>query len=265
MRAARAALLLIVGATITAPVSACASSERDAGTATGEQQPTDATLRVFAASSLTESFKEIAAEFEDENPGVDVMLTFAGSSALAQQIDAGAEADVFVPADEESLAAVVDAGHAADRVIVARNRLVILVEKGNPKRIRGVADLALSGVVVVACAPQVPCGRLAAALFAFEGVEVTPASIEENVKGVVSKITLGEADAGIVYATDAKAVAAGADAVAIAAADRPDLQAVYPAVVTANAKDGPLARRWIQHLLSARSQVIFERHGFLPA
>jgi molybdate transport system substrate-binding protein len=220
-------------------------------------------LRVFAAASLTDAFTTLAKTFEADHPGVNVELNFAASSALAQQIDQGAPADVFASADEASMAKVTAAGDAADPTTFARNRLAILVEKGNPKKIGGLADTARSGVVLVLCAPQVPCGRYAAAAYAKAGVTPRPASLEDNVKGVVAKVTLGEADAGIVYATDAKAAGTNAATVAVDNADTPDLEAVYPIAVTTHVANRPAARAWVDFLLSPAGQHTLATSGFL--
>jgi molybdate transport system substrate-binding protein len=219
-------------------------------------------LQVFAAASLTEAFTALGKSFESEHPGVKVEFNFGASSALARQIDQGAPADVFASADEANMAAVTDAGDAADPKPFARNRLAILVEKGNPKKIAGLADTARPGVVLVLCAPQVPCGRYAAAAYAKAGVTPKPASLEDNVKGVVAKVTLGEADAGIVYVTDARAAGENAATVAVDNADSPDLEAVYPIAVTSHAKN-PAARAWVDFVLSRAGQRALGSFGFL--
>lgn len=220
-------------------------------------------VRVFAAASLTEAFTDLASSFETAHPDTSVRLTFGASSALAAQVTDGAPADVFATADEVSMEAVVDAGNALDPEVFARNRLTILVERGNPREIRGLADLGRDGLVVVLCAPEVPCGRLARRLLEREHVTVRPASLEENVKAVVSKVTLGEADAGIVYATDARAAGAKAESIAVAAAADPDLEAVYPMAITSNARDVEAARAWVDHVRSPQGRRVLASHGFL--
>lgn len=221
------------------------------------------TLHVFAASSLTEAFGSLGDAFESVHPGVDVRFNFAASSALAQQIIEGARADVLVSADEANMAKVVDGGDVVGSpVVVARNRLSIAVEKGNPKRIASLRDLARPGTVVVLCAAEVPCGRYALAALSRSGVTVRPASLEENVKAVVTKVALGEADAGIVYRTDVKASSTGVDGVAIDIAGAPDLQAVYPAAVVAREGDRALARAWVDFLRSPGAQRTFATFDF---
>ncbi|MEO7836480.1 MAG: molybdate ABC transporter substrate-binding protein [Acidimicrobiales bacterium] len=220
-------------------------------------------MTVFAAASLTEAFTELGAAFEADHPLVMVSFNFSASSALAQQVNDGGPADVFVSADEASMAEVTDAGRASDPRVIARNRLAIIVERGNPKAIAGAADLAKRGTVLVLCAPEVPCGKLAAAVLKKAAVSVAPASLEENVKAVVSKVILGEADAGIVYATDVKAAGDMAEGVDVGIADDPALEAIYPIAVTAQAGNRELARAWIDFLLSELGQTILGRYGFL--
>ncbi len=248
---------------------AAAGCGRDAGqdaatTSTTGADPLTGTLRVFTAASLTEAFTEMGNAFEVEHPNVEVTFNFAASSALAQQINEGGSADVFVAADESNMKKVTDAGNAADPKTIARNRLAILVEKGNPKGINGLADLAEPDVILVLCAPEVPCGKVGAAALAKAGVTTKPSSLEENVKAVVSKVTLGEADAGIVYATDVKAVGDKAEGVAIDIATDPTLEAVYPIAVTKGSINREAAIAWVEYVLSDEGQATLAKFGFLP-
>ncbi len=219
------------------------------------------TLTVLAAASLTESFTELGRMFETEHPGVDVTFNFAGSTALARQLAEGAPGDVLATADQPSMQRAVDAGTVVEPVVFARNRLEIIVAKGNPKAIRQLGDLARPGVVAVLCAPEVPCGALAAEALQRSGVVLGPASLEENVKGVVSRVTLGEADAGIVYATDVRAAASAADGVAIP--DEANVVADYPVALATRAANPPTARAWIDLLLFAEGRRILADFGFL--
>jgi len=228
--------------------------------------PTDAVtgnLQVFAASSLTEAFTAMGKDFEAAHPGLKVTFSFAASSALAQQVNDGGPADVLVTADDSNMEKVTDAGNATDPKTFARNRLAILVGKGNPKGITRLEDLGTSGVVFVLCAPEVPCGKFGAAAMTKAGVTAKPASLEENVKAVVSKVTLGEADAGIVYVTDVKAAGDKAEGVAVENADDPELQAVYPIAVTKQAKNTDAATAWIDYVLSDEGQATLATYGFL--
>jgi molybdate transport system substrate-binding protein len=219
----------------------------------------DGKLTVFAASSLTEAFTELGRTFEDEHPDVEVTFNFAGSSALVQQLDSGAPADVFASADEANMQKAVTAGDAADPVVIARNRLALLVERGNPKGITSLADLDKTGIVFVLCAPEVPCGKFGAAALATARVTAGPASLEENVKAVVSKVVLGEADAGIVYATDVQAAGTQADGIAIDGAP----EAVYPIAVTTAATNRDAAEAWIALVRSKEGRAVLAARGFL--
>ena len=215
-------------------------------------------LTVFAAASLTEAFTELGEQFEIDHPEAAVTFNFGASSALARQILDGSPADVFAAADDTAMAAVADAGLVAAPELLARNRLEILVAKGNPKEIAGLADLDQPGIVVVLCAPEVPCGRLAAATLQRAGVAVAAASLEENVKAVVSRVTLGEADAGIVYVTDSKAAGDSAEGVPIDT----DVEAAYPIAVTKVPHNPAAARAWVAFVLGGEGQAVLRQYGF---
>jgi molybdate transport system substrate-binding protein len=240
------------------------SADPSSSSATGSRTATvTGTLTVLAASSLTDAFGALGRAFEDGHPGLDVRFDFGASSALVRQLGEGASADVLASADEVIMGQAVDDGHVAGPVVFARNRLALLVERGNPKGIRGLADVARPGVVLVLCAPEVPCGRYAAAALTKAGDRATPASLEENVKGVVAKVTLGEADAGIVYATDVKAAGGAVEGVAIDGADDPDLTARYPIAVVRAAPNPAAATAWVEFVRSAEGQRVLASFGFL--
>jgi molybdate transport system substrate-binding protein len=218
-------------------------------------------ITVLAASSLTEAFTELGGAFTKANPGDEVTFSFAGSAALVEQANGGAPGDVIVTADQSSYDKVTGVG---DATVIAKNRLAILVGKGNPKGITGLADLAKRDIVLVLCAPEVPCGRFGQTALDMAGVRVTPKSLEENVKGVVSKVTLGEADAGIVYVTDVKAATGKADGVDIDIASDADLEASYPMGVLDQSTHSDVAKAWIDFVASADGQAILASYGFLP-
>ena len=184
-------------------VAACAGR---IGPAASTASNLNGSITVFAASSLTDAVSRIGADFEKAHPGVMLHFTFAGSSTLAAQIEQGAIGDVFASADQPTMQKLVQAGLVSGAPLVfARNHLQIVVARGNPEHISGLADLSRAGLVVVLCAPAVPCGRYAGQALERAAVTVRPASQEADVKAVVSKVALGEADAGIVYVTDVKA------------------------------------------------------------
>ncbi len=201
-------------------------------------------VTVFAAASLTAAFTEIGEAFMVENPEVAVTFNFAASSELAAQIGQGAPADVFASADLSNMAKLIEAdNNATEPVVFATNLAEIIVGSGNPKGISGVADLADENLIVVLCAPEVPCGKYASAVFENADVTVSAKSFEENVNAVVTKVTLGEADAGIVYKTDVTAAGPDAEGVEIPA----DLNVVaeYPIAVTTEARNTEGAQAFI--------------------
>jgi molybdate transport system substrate-binding protein len=260
--------LLALLALVSLVAAGCGGDDDSASTASSSTTSTSADsltgdLQVFAASSLTEAFTAMGSDFHAAHPNVKVTFSFAASSALAQQVNDGGPADILVTADASNMKKVTDAGNATDAKTIARNRLAILVGKGNPKGITSLSDLATSGVVFVLCAPEVPCGKFGAAALAKANVTAKPASLEENVKAVVAKVTLGEADAGIVYVTDVKAAAGKAQGVDIDIADDPSLEAVYPIAVTKQARNADAARAWIDYVLSSAGQRTLASYGFL--
>lgn len=221
-------------------------------------------LRVSAASSLTEVFTELAAAFEEDHPGVEVVVTFGGSPALVTQVREGSPTDVLVTADESSMERAVAAGDVRESVVIARNRMALVIEAGNPRGITGVDALARSDVTVAVCAPAVPCGRLAREVLEDAGVDLVPVSSEENVKAVLTKVVLGEVDAGLVYETDARAAGAGVERVRLPpGAD--ERSTAYLAAVTAGADATDLAAQWVALLRSPAGRRALEGHGFGPA
>jgi molybdate transport system substrate-binding protein len=230
--------------------------------AAASRKPSGA-ITVFAASSLTESFGAIAKQFEKRYPGVTVKFDFDSSSNLAAQIDQGAPADVFASADDANLRKTIDSGDVTPPpVVFAKNRLEIAVEKGNPKDVKGLSDLGKSGLIVVLCAGEVPCGKYAAQAFTKAGATVNPASKEENAKATVSKVSLGEADAGVVYATDVKAAKGAVSGVKIP--DRVNVIATYPVGVVKHSQNATAAKAWVQFLQSKTAQKTLRTFGFLP-
>lgn len=230
------------------------ASASDAGTTlTG-------TLTIFAAASLTETFDVLAEQFESQNPSVDVVLNYGGSAALAQQIVAGAPVDVFAAANESTMQTVADADLAPDPVVFATNALQLVVPAGNPAAVAGLDDLARSEIAVALCDPVVPCGAAAQALLDAEGVEAAPDTLEEDVKAVLTKVQLGEADAGLVYVTD---VRAGGDAVEGIAT--PTVEAAvnrYPVAAIAGAPSPGLAAAWISLLTGPDGRAVLQEAGF---
>ena len=228
------------------------------------------TLTVFAASSLTESFQEIARLFEERNPGVDVALSFVGSSTLSLQIIEGAPADVFASADLVQMQRVADAELVAgDSVVFATNRLVVIAPRGSI--LSSFTDLAGDGLALVLAGPEVPVGRYSreaiASYGAAEGggfaatVLANVVSEEQNVRLVATKVDLGEADAGIVYSTDA---AAFPGLVVVDAPPEHSPRATYPIASLTDAPEPELAAAFVAFVLSPAGQAVLEARGFGP-
>ena len=219
-------------------------------------------VTVFAAASLTAAFTEIGDAFMVEYSDANVTFNFAASSELVTQIGEGAPADVFASADQSNMTKLTDAGNnATEPAVFATNLLEIIVGPGNPMGITGVADLANEDLIVVICAPEVPCGKYAAQIFEAAAVTVTPKSLEENVKAVVSKVTLGEADAGIVYKTDV--TAAGDKAAGVEILADINVLAEYPIAVTKEAPNAEGAQAFIDFIVGEQGQKILASYGFL--
>jgi molybdate transport system substrate-binding protein len=206
---------------------------------------------VFAASSLTDAFTEIAHIYEDGHAPATVILNFAGSQQLAEQILRGAPADVFASASAGHMRRAVN----GDGQPFARNRLTIAVERGNPLGIDELADLAADGVKVVLPATEVPAGAYAAEALRKASVRLAPVSLETDVRGVLSKVALGEADAGLVYVSDV-AANDGVDAVDIPA--QHNVVATYPIAALTDA-----GRTFVDLVLSDVGQQVLRRHGFV--
>ncbi len=231
-------LRVLLAAVMVAALAGC-GGEPAGGGAAGPRA-----LNVFAAASLTESFTAMKAQFETDNPGVEVRLNFAGSSDLAQQIVNGAPADVFAAANESTMKTVTDAGLADGApTLFATNVLQIATPPGNPKGVATFADLARPDVTVVVCAPQVPCGAATEKIEKATGVALAPVSEEPDVRSVLGKVSTGNADAGLVYVTDVRSAGDEVQGVAFPDAD----QAVnnYPIAAVANAPQPELARSFV--------------------
>ena len=229
-----------------------------AGACAGDEQAERGAITVFAAASLTDAFGELGDRFEADHPGTEVTFNFAASSALAEQVAQGAPADVFASADQANLDEVADL--VDEPAVFATNALAIIGEDGNPEAVDELADLASPDLAVVLCADVVPCGRYAQQVLHGAGVAVTPKSLEENVKGVVTKVSLGEADAGIVYVTDALAADGDTDRVEIPE-DR-NAVATYPIAVVRDASNVEVARAFVEFVRSDQGQEILESFGF---
>lgn len=246
-----AALMAVVALVLTA----CGGSNDD--DASGE-------ITIFAAASLQGSFDDLAKAFTDAEPGYQVApIVYDGSQALAKQIVEGADVDVIAFANESSLEPVTEAGLSGPGDVFATNTLQIAVAPGNPKHITTLADLAKSDITTVLCAREVPCGSASQKLLAASDVSVTPVSQETNVTSVVTRVANGEADAGLVYATDVAASDGKLEGVtppnAVDAVNR------YPIAVPEDAPAPEAAKSFRDFVLSAAGQKVLRQYGFGPA
>lgn len=225
------------------------------------QPAEDVTLTVFAAASLTKTFTELGAAFEADHPGVSVSFNFAGSSDLVAQIQQGAPADVFASADENNMTkATAESLIAGEPVIFASNVLAIAVPPDNPAKIATLADLAKDGVQLVICAPEVPCGAATVKVAQAAGLTFKPVSEEAKVTDVLAKVASGDADAGLVYATDV----AGAEG-KVTGIDFPESSSAvnkYPIGALADAADPALAAEFVALVTGDTGQQVLADAGF---
>lgn len=239
-------------ATAVLLLAACGGTRNSAGSE----------VLVSVASSLTEAFTEMETAFESANPKIDVVLNIGGSSALREQILAGAPADVFASANTSNMGLVVDAGDVAgEPAIFARNRLEIAVPVGNPGSVLGLADFARDGLLIGLCSESVPCGDYGRQVLQNAGVIPAVDTEEPNVRALLTKIEVGELDAGIVYETDVASTDGGVDGVEIPDGD--NVHADYPIAVLAEAPNADGAAAFVGFVLSEEGRAILADHGFV--
>jgi molybdate transport system substrate-binding protein len=227
--------------------------------------PVSDSISVFAAASLTDAFKALGRSFEKASAGTAVKFNFAGSPTLVTQIEQGARADVFASADTANMDKLATDGFTtgATPAVFAHNKLEIVVGPNNPKRIAGLADLARPGVIYISAGPTVPAGKYAMQALAKAGVTVAAKSLETDVKSVISKVQLGEADAGIVYTTDVKA--AGTRVSGVQIPDQFNIVATYPITAVKDTENALTANAFIAFVTSSEGQAILASYGFQPA
>ena len=260
----RSSLGLALAVTLVLALGASCGEDKPKQSAASSSTATTAAsagnLTVLAAASLSESFKELGTAFEAKHPGSKVTFSFDASSALATQANNGAPADVFASADQANMKKVTDAGNTTGPKVFAHNKLAIIVAKGNPKKVKSLADF--TKVNFVLCAPEVPCGKYGLEALSKAGVKAQPKSLETNVKGVVTKVTSGEADAGIGYVTDAKAAAASEG---IEIPEAQNVVAEYPMAVLKQSANSNLAYAFLDFVLGPEAQAVLAKYGFAAA
>ncbi|MEP6526197.1 MAG: molybdate ABC transporter substrate-binding protein [Nocardioidaceae bacterium] len=219
------------------------------------------TLTVLAASSLTEAFTTLETQYESDHPDIDVVFSFDSSATLAEQVTQGAPADVLATADEDTMKTVTDAGDAAGTPqIFTTNTMVIVTPPDNPAGVTDVSDLANSSVKLSLCDETAPCGSAAKELLTLDHVNATPVSFEPDVKSVLTKVTLGEVDAGIVYASDAHTAGHDVSTVQITNADQ--VVNSYPIAVLKDAPQPAAAQDWVDLVRSSAGQKVLANDGF---
>jgi molybdate transport system substrate-binding protein len=250
-----------VAAVVGLAVAGCGSSDETSSPTSTSGAKSGDKIIVFAAASLKKSFTEIGEQFKTDNPGSDVEFSFAGSSDLVTQLSQGAPADVFASADTRNM----DKAAAAellfgDPVNFASNTLTIVAAPGNPKKIASFKDLAQPGLSVVVCAPQVPCGSATEKVENATGVQLNPVSEESQVTDVLGKVTSGEADAGLVYVTDAQG--AGDKVAAVSFPESADAVNTYPIAALSQSTQPDLAKKFIDAVTGEAGQKALSAAGF---
>lgn len=244
--------LLAGAAALVLVLAACGSSGETAD---------DQTVVVFAAASLRPTFTKMGEQFEADNPGARVEFSFAGSSDLVTQLTQGAQADILASADTGNMDKAAQAGLlSGDPVNFASNTLTIAVAPGNPKQVNSFRDLTKPDLTVVVCAPQVPCGSATQKVEEVAGVDLTPVSEESSVSDVLNKVTTGQADAGLVYVTDA--ADAGDQVTAVPFAESAAAVNTYPIATLKSSEHRELARKFIDAVTSEAGQQTLSAAGF---
>ncbi|MEV3989897.1 molybdate ABC transporter substrate-binding protein [Streptomyces sp. NPDC049837] len=260
--ARRRAAAAVLTAALLVPLAACGGGGgTDDGTdaaSKGAGSAPKAELTVLAAASLTDAFRVAGAAYEKSHPGTRITFSFAGSQELVSQVRQGAPADVLVTADTRSMDGV--KGETGTPAVIAKNRLVIVTGEGNPKKVDALDDLGDPKLKVVLAAPEVPAGKYSEKILDARKITVKPVSQEPSVRAVLSKVELGEADAGLVYRTDAASTPDKVDAVTI-----PDAQnaiAEYPAATLKDSRHAEAAAAFVSWLSGPEGQKILRDAGF---
>ncbi|MUL62835.1 molybdate ABC transporter substrate-binding protein [Mycobacterium sp. CBMA 234] len=218
-------------------------------------------LNVYAAASLKDAFTALADRYQKDNPGSSVQFNFAGSSSLVTQLTQGANADVFASADTNNMSNAAKAGLVSGTPVnFASNTLVIVTRPGNPKHLNTFADLAQPGLNVVVCARQVPCGTATRKVETLVGVPLSPVSEETSVTDVLNKVTSGQADAGLVYQTDAQS--AGAKVAKVEFPQSASAVNVYPIAVLKSSANAAAAQRFVDLVTGDAGRQTLAQFGF---
>jgi molybdate transport system substrate-binding protein len=257
------AIAAIVIGVVLGATACSAATPASTPTATKSAAALTGTIQVYGASSLTAAFTTLAIDFEKANPGVTVQNTFNGSSTLVTQIQNGAPADVFASADTATMQTLSTAGLVSGKpALFATNTMEIVVPKGNPANITSFADLAKPGVKTVICAVAVPCGAAAASLEKVTGVTITPVSEELAVAGVLSQVSSGEADAGLVYVTDVKGALPAGQIQGVTFKQSSQVVNSYPIAALTGTKNAAAAKAFVAYVTGKPGQALLKADGF---
>jgi molybdate transport system substrate-binding protein len=252
----------VAAGVLAAALAGCGSD--DEAPAAGDTAPTaglSGSITVLAAASLSGTFAELGERFEAANPGTTVRFSFAASSELATQVAQGAPADVLATASLATMAQVSEAGRTAgEPEVFARNALEIAVPAGNPAGVTGLEDFADEDLTIALCAPEVPCGGAAEAVFDAAGITPAPDTLEPDVKATLSKVTLGEVDAALVYRTDV--LAADEDVEGIELPEAGGAVNDYPIAVLADAGEPEVAQEFVELVRSTEGAAVLSAAGF---
>ncbi|WP_138445447.1 molybdate ABC transporter substrate-binding protein [Sinomonas susongensis] len=254
--------LASVGVALALALTACGGAPQAVNSGSASPSATSGgSVTVFAAASLTATFTELGHDFEAAHPGSKVNFSFGGSSDLVSQLQNGAPADVFASADQANMTKATNAGLAAGTPqVFATNVLEIAVPPSNPAGVRTFQDLTRSGVRLVVCAQQVPCGSAAQKAAKAAGLTLKPVSEEQSVTDVLGKVISGDADAGLVYVTDVKGARGKVSGVTF-----PESSSAvnsYPIVALKASKNAALAQAFVDFVRGAQGQKVLGDAGF---
>jgi molybdate transport system substrate-binding protein len=248
-------------------VAGCSSSSSSTPAASSSATPAASSsaaqtgaITVFAAASLKETFTQLGQQFEAAHPGDTVKFSFGASSALAEQINSGAPADVFASAATKNMDQVVTTGNASNPQNFAENIMEVAVPPNNPAKVTSVNDLAKSSVKVALCQPQVPCGVVAAEVFKNAKITVKPVTQQPDVKSVLTQVELGNVDAGVVYVTDVQAAGSKVKDVTIPA--NVNASTTYPIAALTHSKEQAIAAAFVAYVLSPPGEQVLKAAGF---
>ena len=248
-------------------VAGCSSSSSSTPAASSSSTPAASSsaaqtgaITVFAASSLKDTFTQLGQQFEAAHPGDTVKFSFGASSALAEQINSGAPADVFASAATKNMDQVVTTGNASNPQNFAQNVMEVAVPPNNPAKVTSVNDLAKSSVKVALCQPQVPCGVVAAEVFKNAKITVKPVTQQPDVKSVLTQVELGNVDAGVVYVTDVQAAGSKVKGVTIPA--NVNATTTYPIAALTHSKEQSIAAAFVAYVLSPPGEQVLKAAGF---